>query len=296
MTLTLRNERLSVDIGEPGTVYTGPRFDWTGWVRQVTLDGAYRFCAPESLTEGEGTGGEGLCNEFGLLLPLGFDEAAPGGRFPKLGAGLLLKRAADRTYSHAEPYDIAPYAMSFAQEGEREAVFRVEPSACLGYAAALERRIRLDGNRMSIRCRLHNVGAKPIHTHEYCHNFLAVNGLPLGPDYELQFAEPLAGEEAGPLRWLDRSRFTLDDEPSTPIYFRREGPFRPGLQWTLRHRVSTAAVSEAVDFAPALIAVWGVAHVISPEVFFEFTVLPGESVEWERRFAFSVNGGGKVSG
>jgi hypothetical protein len=33
----LSNDRLRVEIADLGTVYQGPRFDWTGFITQVTL-------------------------------------------------------------------------------------------------------------------------------------------------------------------------------------------------------------------------------------------------------------------
>ena len=65
------SSRLAVEISEPGTLYRGARFDWTGFVTQVTLDQQHTFCAPEALPGGRGTGGMGLCNEFGIRQPLG---------------------------------------------------------------------------------------------------------------------------------------------------------------------------------------------------------------------------------
>src|SRR5690554_4456888 len=82
----IRNEHLSVEIGEPGN-YNGSRFDWTGFIQQVTLaSGNHTFCTPESLIHGEGSGGAGLCNEFGIHMPVGYDDQlAIGDCFPKIG-------------------------------------------------------------------------------------------------------------------------------------------------------------------------------------------------------------------
>jgi hypothetical protein len=83
------NNRLRVGIAEPGTVSRGSRFDRSGLITAVELDGAYRFCRPEDPDPSRGTGGIGLCGEFGIEEPIDWDEAAPGEHFPKLGVGLL---------------------------------------------------------------------------------------------------------------------------------------------------------------------------------------------------------------
>jgi len=87
----LENDRLKVDIAAPGEVYSGSRFDWTGFITQITLDHAVTFCVPERLEKGVGTGGVGLSNEFGIDQPLGYDEVKVGQQFPKIGVGLLTK-------------------------------------------------------------------------------------------------------------------------------------------------------------------------------------------------------------
>lgn len=47
--------RLDVEITEPGERYSGSRFDWTGFVAQITLDGKHTFCGSESEVEGVGS-------------------------------------------------------------------------------------------------------------------------------------------------------------------------------------------------------------------------------------------------
>ena len=108
--MVLAGDRLCVEIAPPGSeYYNGSRFDWTGFVVQVTLDNTHTFCGPES-RDGSGTGGIGLCNEFGIFRPIGFDDARPGDQFPKLGVGLLTQPDGSpyrfyRDYA-IEPFDI----------------------------------------------------------------------------------------------------------------------------------------------------------------------------------------------
>jgi hypothetical protein len=102
--IVIQSDRLKVEIAEPGGVYQGTRFDWTGFITQVTLDGKHTFCVPESYQPGHGTGGIGLCNEFGNEKPIAYDDAQPGETFPKLGIGLLAQRHCQLSF-HL-PYEI----------------------------------------------------------------------------------------------------------------------------------------------------------------------------------------------
>lgn len=87
--------------------YSGVRFDWNGFITQVTLDGKHTFCVPEALEPGRGTGGCGLCGEFGIHDPLGYDETPIGEYFPKIGAG-LLKRPDSEPYDFFRKYEAVP--------------------------------------------------------------------------------------------------------------------------------------------------------------------------------------------
>ena len=102
--ILIASDRLQVEIAEPQTIYCSSRFDWTGFITQVTLDKERTFCVPEAI-DGTGTGGHGLCNEFGITRPIGFDDAAPGETFPKIGVGLLRRPDAE-AYSFGRDYEI----------------------------------------------------------------------------------------------------------------------------------------------------------------------------------------------
>lgn len=44
----ISNQRLKVEIALPGTQYHYSRFDWTGFIVQITLDDKHTFCTSES--------------------------------------------------------------------------------------------------------------------------------------------------------------------------------------------------------------------------------------------------------
>jgi hypothetical protein len=314
----LRSDRLVVDIAGPGTVYRGTRFDWTGFITQVTLEGGHTFCVPESLEPGQGTGGIGLCNEFGIDAPVGYDAAGPGEPFPKLGIGLLV-RPDEGPYNFFRTHEIAQPFPIHVEAGDSTARYAVEPVDCWGYAARLEKTVTVSGNQLEIAYRLENVGQHPIVTNEYCHNFLGIDGQPIGPDYRLRVPYPIALEEmprtarrAAPPRTrrlvpgfllerigerarkrmtevldIQESDIGLRARPERPFYCRLRGYARSQEpQWDLAHVPTGVGAREFDDFSPVRVAVWGTAHVISAEVFVEIAVQPGAAQTWSRRFEF----------
>jgi hypothetical protein len=315
--IIIQSSRLGVEIAQPGTAYTGTRFDWSAFITQVTLDGKHTFCMPESLVEGQGTGGIGLCNEFGNEWAVGYDEAQPGELFPKLGIG-LLKRPDEGRYNFFRPHELVEKFPIQIEAGTDTARFTVEPVECQGYAVRLEKTVRVVENTLILDYRLENTGSKAIVTHEYCHNFLGIDQLPIGPEYKLVFPQEVQREPLPEslhqrlprlLRWLPKalkqklaegylqrmnaamvmqgSEITWNETPKGAFFARLTG-FEPRsqAQWELVHTPSGLRVQEIDDFTPTRLIVWGTGHVVSAEVYTDIRLQPGEVGHWARKYVF----------
>lgn len=289
--LKLANQRLQVEIAEPGQMYQGSRFDWTGFITQVTLDGRHTYCVPESLVPGQGSGGCGICNEFGIAEPVGYEDLAPGGYFPKIGVG-LLKRPDQKPYDFFRPYEIIPFPMTMVniRDGVK---FTVEPLECRGYLLEMEKTITINENQLQIDYCLKNSGERPVRTTEYCHNFIGIDGHQVGADYKLEFLYPvqLLQEESATTQKvlrIDGQEISWNFQPKADFYGKLEN-ISPELphQWRIRHLPTKTEVEEESFFPPLRVAFWGKGHVISPEVFIEIKVNPGETQRWSRRYTFS---------
>ncbi|MUG43875.1 hypothetical protein [Paenibacillus woosongensis] len=291
MGFQLSNEHLIVDIAAVGD-YKGTRFDWSGFITGITMrEGNHSFCVPESLKSGEGTGGSGLCNEFSLKEAIGYEDATVGGQFPKLGVGLLTRTDA-APYQFYRNYPLQPYRIDAEIRNEQNIVFTVHPMSCGGYAAQLEKSISLDRNRLRIEYQLTNTGTREIRTEEYNHNFLGIDGQPIGPDYDLQFPFAIEAwtDEPGTMDGLriDGGAVAWERVPDKPFYFHIGGYSTcasPWL-WNLKHRPSGAGVREISSFPVYSAAVWGMGHVVSPEMFIRIELQPGESQKWSRIYEF----------
>lgn len=287
--IRIKSERLEVEIGEPGQAYRGSRFDWTGFITQVKLDGRHTFCSAEALKPGEGTGGMGLCNEFGIFTPIGYDDAKVGEQFPKLGVGLLT-REDGKPYSFSRPYPIKPFSMKVHSDAN-SVTFVVEPIDCRGYAARLTKVLRVEQNRLSVEYRLANVGSRPLVTREYCHNFISLDGHPVGPEYRLRLCAAPAfrkvpeviQQEGAILRWRQTpaAAFHAPVDPWAP-----EGPG----WWEMVHEPTGVGLRETDDFHWASLAVWGTDRLLSPEAFIQIDVAPGKEQVWRREYTFFANG------
>jgi len=314
--IVLESRRLKVEVAQPGTVYHRTRFDWSGLITQVTLDGSHTFCVPEDHDPAKGTGGIGLCAEFGIEKAIGYVDAKPGEPFPKLGIG-LLKRPQDANYRFFVDHEIASLFPIEIEILPNQARFVVEPLECRGYAVRLTKTLSVNENWLTIAYHLENRGSQPVHTHEYCHNFIGIDNQPVGVDYRLSmpYAVTLERNRAAfrgflpPLLRRVTPDFVLDwlvkrmagssvvsvngseigwkAAPKGAFYCRPLGFFQTEqAQWSLVHTPSAVAVREYDDFLPARVVLWGAGHVISPEVYIDIDVEPGESQAWTRRYEF----------
>jgi hypothetical protein len=287
----LSNGTLTVDISEVGA-YRGARFDWTGFIRQVTLmPGNHTFCVPESLVAGEGTGGRGLCNEFGISRAIGYDEAPAGGWFPKLGVGLLQKPD-QQPYAFDYDYPVNPFNISVEKspDGIR---YTVHPMECRGYNIVYTKTITLQGDKLIIAYELINKGTQPVQTEEYVHNFVGIDSNDAGSGYELRLPGNIRIEEpesayTDALLRASEGRISWSGVPDRPFYCKLTGFEQQdkGLTWELIHKPSGVGMRESGDFQISQIALWGERHVISPEVFINLELAPGQSERWNRTYQF----------
>lgn len=283
--LEIKSNRLKVKFQLPGTFYKGPRFDWTGFITDVILDQKHTFCTDESLIEGQGTGGRGLCNEFGIQEPVGYDEIEAGEWFPKIGIG-LLKKTADRPYSFWDPCEIIPFEVKVSSSGDT-AKFVSEPALCNGYAVRLTKTFNIEDNRLIIKYKLHNTGEKVIDTTEYVHNFVNVNGKGVGPHSELSFSFMPVGDNVPEIFRVNGNKIEFNDIPDKEFYWRLDGTGDyPSSWWMLIDKDTGAGLKETTNFPLLRMAIWGKAHVISPEFFIHIHLKPQEIKEWSRVYEF----------
>lgn len=293
----LKSDRLRLEIAGPGEAPNNRfRFDRAAYVMDVILDGSVHFGAsePKNLSH-PCSGGQGFCSE------IRFDpsrEAKIGEYFPKLGVGLIRKEDDEKYIFHRAYKDVKPFAVTFSQDGSR-AEFVTEPVECMGYAVRSTRTVSVEGNTMTMVSRVENTGEKEIPMEDFCHNFISIDGMAVGSDYELSMPQiPDLGTE----RLLNRRGFSgVMRGNGTGITFceftaidtdiavggcdiRPEVPFT----WKMIHKGARAFVDGEDYFVPDMVAVWGVDHMLCPEIVHSFTVKPGESHEWKRVWRFDT--------
>jgi hypothetical protein len=292
MSIVLTNNRLELELDEPGQIYTMTRFDYIGKIKQAVLDKKYSFGSQE-ITKGysQEKNGQGFYNEFGISDPIGYDDCELGGQFPKIGVGLLTKPD-DKSYDFMRQYEILPFKTDFIL-GDYWIKFISSPMNCRGYEVKYTKLIKLNENSFSIYYELQNTGFKSISTSEYCHNFIAINNSSIDGNYVLKFPfkidRSVMDEFVNPgdaIQFKDKRMIfknTLEEE-----FFFSHLEYDNGLKgmWEITNDKHGVGVRETTDFVPFKINIWGWKHVISPELFYKIVIDPGQKITWQRKFEF----------
>ena len=53
-------------------------------------------------------------------------------------------------------------------------------------------------------------------------------------------------------------------------------------EWEITHDSIGVGMKETTDFIPEMMNVWGLKHVISPELFIKIDLEPGQKLKWQR--------------
>lgn len=286
----LKNKNIEVHLDFPNEHYNFSRFDWTGKITDVKFKNI-KVSSVESLAcKNEHHYGKGFYNEFGIDNALGFNETPIGGWFHKIGIGLLKKE--DNTYQINNNYEIKP--ANFKITSKPNSVFiTCKSDSVNGYSYILEKEIQVHENDFTITYHLQNTGTKNMSSSEYVHNFIAINNDLISSNYVLNFPfeikPKLFIETVNPEQKVEigQKKITFKGTPNTPFFFSNlSGNKNVNSKWDLTNLNSKITISETGNFKTNKVNIWGSKHVISPELFFDIFIKPGESKKWSRTFKF----------
>lgn len=274
------------------------RFDRSGFVARASFKGHTwfgRWTDVEDPTRHDnvmGTACEFGMGTNGMPPPPGFDEAAEGEPFLKIGVGLLRKRG--ERYRFAEPYEILGNGEWEVRRDGAAIEFRQELSHPGGFGYRYRKRIALsDDPGFMIECQIENIGTRPIDQTCYAHNFVRIDDHPIGPDYRLVFPASLTpdrdlkGLAVMEGRVLAFRRPLLAGESLYTQFREHELPAQ--ANGVLVENTQTGAGLRITGDRPLVrYHLWGTGQVICPEPFVGIRVAPGETLGWKDRYELLV--------
>jgi len=285
--IELARGHIKVLIEEPDEGYRGTRFDWTGKVVQLWWKGI-PFCTAELPHDGSDQIGCGFFNEFGMTDTIGYQACRVGGYFSKIGVGWLQKET-NAPYDFFHTYRLKPF--EFSEVREEDSVTYHCLNKEFDSAFFLEKKITLTEDGFVIDYLLENIGNQTIETSEYVHNFLAPGGNPISSSTKLTFGAKI--KEASFIKGLNpdntlsyaKNTIRWKKQPKADFFFEKIAvPQGNQVNWTLINEKLSLGICESVDFKPSKINLWGRGHVVSPEIFKQIKLLPGDTERWKREF------------
>jgi hypothetical protein len=284
--------------------YRGTRFDWAGVVGGLEYAG-HRYYGPwfdridppvrdfvyegAEIVVGRASGAVGPVQEFMTgNSALGFEDAAPGGTFVKIGVGVLRKPQDGRyeRFGNIELVDPGRWQVKTSAGGVEFTHELSDPGS--GYAYHYRKRLRLPENRprLVMEHSLRNTGRKPIRGEVYNHNFLVLDGLPPGPGMAITLPFPPKAEpplnpalaEVRGNRILYRKVLEGRDTVATGITGFGDRPRDYDLR--VEHAKAGAGYRVRGDRPLSRLALWSIRSNVSVEPFIRTDVEPGRELTW----------------
>ena len=300
--INISNGKLKATILLPDTAkgyYRAARFDWSGFMAQVTYKKhtffhEWRGYIGKTDTFGihnpynTGTGA-GIAEEF--RKPLNYQEAKAGETFVKVGVGIQLKDK-DSAYYFAKNYQIVDKGKWETTFGKGWIQFTQTITTDYGYGYIYTKKITILPNSSIIKVihSLKNTGTKSIETTTYSHNFFRFDDNPADENYLLTYPSPINPKDKFSTKAnFGNNTFKLNEElkGAAPV----QGAYNTNgvNEFELTNTKTKTAVHVKGDkpvIAPFLY-VWR--NAFCPEHMIAVTVPVGETTTWETEYAFEVN-------
>lgn len=287
--------------------YRGTRFDWSGVISSLEagshtyfgewfkvhdpaiLDVAF-VPALNGFAAGTPSAALGPVEEFSE--PVGYEGAAAGGAFIKIGVG-VLRKPQEKKYDWSTRYEIVDPGKWTVRKGPDSIEFLQEVSGPSGYAYIYRKAVRLSPGRpeMVLEHSLKNTGRQMIETPVYEHNFLVMDDQPSGPDFVIKvpFVIQPARDRLGVLEVRGKEVvFTRELVKDERAMISIAGFSADPKDYDIRveNRKTGAGVRITADRPLARLIVWSVRPTRCPEPFINVRVEPGSEFTWRISYEF----------
>ena len=295
----ISNGIISVKVFMPGEhgFYRGTRFDRTGVVAHATFQGqdygrpwfsSYSQYARDfiwkdhQVTVSTVSAAAGPAEDF---QPAGYDEAGDGGRFLKIGVGIMTRDAAAYDFVHAYPVvNEGARSETHTKTSVRMTHKITDKDSGFGYSYVKTVRLVPGKAEMVVEHVLTNTGTKPINTTVYCHNFLTLSTgdenvtitAPFDIHADKPFAPGTAAVEGKTIRYL---RAIPEGEAVTsPIS--GFGDKVSDYDFTVQNTATGFGQRIRADQPLARINFWSIRTNVSWEPYITIAVKPGQTQRW----------------
>jgi hypothetical protein len=274
--------------------YQGTRFDWSGVIFSLRYQGHDYFGQwfprydPKLHDAIMGPVEEYRTNDAGL----GFQEAKAGGKFIRIGVG-VVRKPDDNAYQAFKTYDILEHGAWRVKKGKDRIEFAHTLTTDLGYSYVYRKTVRLARGKpvMTIEHSLKNTGTKAIETAQYNHNFFVMDGKPTGPESSVRFAfEPRATQDLKGMAEVRGTQlvYLKELQPKESTFTTLEGFGSTAKDYDIRveNRQAGTGVHITGDQPIGKLVYWSIRTTFCPEPYVNLRIEPGATKKWTYTYEF----------
>jgi hypothetical protein len=272
--------------------YRGTRFDWSGVIPVLQFKGHHYF--GQWFDTYDPNLHDAISGPVEEFTTLGFNDAAVGGEFLKIGVGGLIKPD-EKAYNFVRNYQIKNPGKWRVKKSKDKVEFTHELKDAAGYSYIYKKTVRLLKGKPSLVLEhsLKNTGENPIETTVYNHNFFTIDQEPTGPDIKISFPFDVAA--AG------RGFGTIASAGGKAITYNRmlekgENVFTDGLKGygnssddydiRIENLRTKAGVRITCDQPIDKFVFWACSTTSCPEPYIRISAKPGEEMKWKIQYEF----------
>lgn len=294
----IANETLKAVVYLPNAqegYYRATRFDWSGIIKSLQFND-HEYFRPRVLEYKplvhNHVSGPVDCFEANF----GYAEAEPGGRFMRIGVG-ILEKPTNPDYKPSFDYTykiISTGEWHISKERNWIRFVQIIPDMN-GYRYEYTKRIELISgkNEMLISHTLKNTGNKILETTQYNHNFFSIDHQLSGPDLTFKCAFipeifPLQGNRGLLIADSKKILITrqLKENESVLASIRGFDVTPQNNDISIESRNTGAGVNIKLNHAMTNMRIYLIPDIVAPEMFINLRILPGEIEIWELRYTF----------
>ncbi len=284
----ISNNLVSMKLYLPDPVngyYRASRFEWSGIIASLDYEGHNYFGEWKSVHDP--LFHEDLCGPVeGAINPgLGYTEAKTGGKFIRIGVG-VLEKPDEKEYRWDHTYEILDNGTWTTNKGNDWIEFTHVINSDIGYSYIYTKRIDLkkDVPGFTITHILKNTGVKKIETDQFNHNFFVIDGQTTGPDFTVTFPFKVSTpDDLKDLVIIKNNKLLFRRElHKESIWLLIEG-YKSDSKYhhaIIRNSKTGAGIKFSVDKPLHRLAFWATTTTLCPENFILISLEPGKEETW----------------
>lgn len=273
--------------------YQGVRFDWSGVIPKLSYKG-HSFFGVWNPNRYDAKLHDNITGPVEEFNPIGYEEAAVGGTFLKIGVGMLTKTN-DSKYIFTDRYAIQNGGKWTTKPSKNKVIFTHELSDASGYSYLYRKTVKLTKGKpeMVLEHNLKNTGKNTIETSSYNHNFFMIDNEPTGPNIQTSFPFEVSaeGKNFGTIAHAENRAisYTRTLETGENVYsagLKGFGTTAKDYDILIKNLKTSAGVRIICDKPMDKFVYWACPTTSCPEPYIKIVAKPQEEVHWTIKYEF----------